>query len=66
MSLHAVRPFLAEHAPDLEILEKSTSTATVAQAAAAHGVQPGQTGRLCDGYGHAFGSGVALRLQKPI
>src|SRR5262249_17054213 len=42
MSLHSVRAFLAEHAPDLEILEKSTSTATVAEAAAAHGVQPGQ------------------------
>ena len=42
MSLQSVRAFLAEHAPDLEILEKSTSTATVAEAAAAHGVQPGQ------------------------
>src|SRR5262249_41670026 len=42
MSLHSVRAFLAEHAPDLEILEKSTSTATVTEAAAAHGVQPGQ------------------------
>src|SRR5690242_14955477 len=42
MSLQSVRAFLAEHAPDLEILEASTSTATVAEAAAAHGVQPGQ------------------------
>jgi prolyl-tRNA editing enzyme YbaK/EbsC (Cys-tRNA(Pro) deacylase) len=42
MSLHSVRAFLAEHAPDLQILEKSTSTATVAEAAAAHGVEPGQ------------------------
>ena len=42
MSLQSVRAFLAEHAPDLEILEKSTSTATVAEAAEAHGVQPGQ------------------------
>src|SRR5262245_48348886 len=42
MSLQSVRAFLAEHAPDLEILEKSTSTATVAEAAEAHGVQAGQ------------------------
>jgi len=42
MSLQSVRAFLAEHAPDLEILEKSASTATVAEAADAHGVQPGQ------------------------
>jgi prolyl-tRNA editing enzyme YbaK/EbsC (Cys-tRNA(Pro) deacylase) len=42
MSLASVRAFLAEHAPDLEILETSTTTATVAEAAEAHGVQPGQ------------------------
>jgi prolyl-tRNA editing enzyme YbaK/EbsC (Cys-tRNA(Pro) deacylase) len=42
MSLESVRAFLAERAPDLEILQKSTSTATVAEAAEAHGVQPGQ------------------------
>ena len=40
MSLHSVRAFLAEHAPDLEILETATSTATVALAAEAHGVEP--------------------------
>src|SRR5450755_2635408 len=40
MSLHSVRAFLAERAPDIEILEASTSTATVALAAAAHGVEP--------------------------
>jgi prolyl-tRNA editing enzyme YbaK/EbsC (Cys-tRNA(Pro) deacylase) len=42
MSLESVRSFLAQHAPDLEILEKGTSTATVGEAAAAHGVVPGQ------------------------
>ena len=42
MSLHSVRAFLAEHAPDVEILLTPTSTATVALAAAAHGVAPGQ------------------------
>jgi prolyl-tRNA editing enzyme YbaK/EbsC (Cys-tRNA(Pro) deacylase) len=40
MSLQSVRAFLAEHAPEVEILEATTSTATVALAAAAHGVEP--------------------------
>jgi prolyl-tRNA editing enzyme YbaK/EbsC (Cys-tRNA(Pro) deacylase) len=40
MSLQSVRAFLGEHAPDVEILEATTSTATVALAAAAHGVEP--------------------------
>jgi prolyl-tRNA editing enzyme YbaK/EbsC (Cys-tRNA(Pro) deacylase) len=40
MSLQSVRAFLAEDAPDIEILEATTSTATVALAAAAHGVEP--------------------------
>jgi len=38
MSLESVRAFLAEHAPDIEVLAATTSTATVALAAAAHGV----------------------------
>jgi prolyl-tRNA editing enzyme YbaK/EbsC (Cys-tRNA(Pro) deacylase) len=42
MSLQTVRAFLAEHAPDIEILQTTTSTATVALAAAAHGVEPAQ------------------------
>jgi prolyl-tRNA editing enzyme YbaK/EbsC (Cys-tRNA(Pro) deacylase) len=42
MSQQSVRAFLAEHAPDIEILETPTSTATVALAAEAHGVTPGQ------------------------
>jgi prolyl-tRNA editing enzyme YbaK/EbsC (Cys-tRNA(Pro) deacylase) len=42
MSLDSVRTFLAEHAPDLEILETEARTATVAEAAAAHGVEPAQ------------------------
>ncbi|MBC9178299.1 YbaK/EbsC family protein [Pseudoroseomonas ludipueritiae] len=42
MSLDSVRTFLAEHAPDLEILETAARTATVAEAAAAHGVEPAQ------------------------
>jgi len=42
MSLQSVRTFLSQHAPDLEIVEKPTSTATVAEAADAHGVSPGR------------------------
>ena len=40
MSLQSVRDFVAAHAPDLEIVEAATSTATVALAAAAHDVEP--------------------------
>jgi len=48
MSLESVRAFLAAHAPDLEILETDASTATVAEAAAAHGVAAGQIAKtLC-------------------
>jgi prolyl-tRNA editing enzyme YbaK/EbsC (Cys-tRNA(Pro) deacylase) len=42
MSLESVRAFLAETAPDIQIIELETSTATVALAAEGHGVAPGQ------------------------
>ena len=42
MSLDSVRAHLAELAPDLEVLVHEVSTATVAEAAVAHGVEPGQ------------------------
>ena len=42
MSLASVKAFLAEHAPDLAVIESPTSTATVAEAAATHGVAHGQ------------------------
>jgi prolyl-tRNA editing enzyme YbaK/EbsC (Cys-tRNA(Pro) deacylase) len=42
MSLESVRAFLAAKAPDIAIIEMETSTATVAQAAEAHGVAPGR------------------------
>jgi prolyl-tRNA editing enzyme YbaK/EbsC (Cys-tRNA(Pro) deacylase) len=42
MSLASVEAFLQEKAPDIKILELSTSTATVALAAAGHGVEPAQ------------------------
>ncbi|PZO91684.1 MAG: cys-tRNA(pro)/cys-tRNA(cys) deacylase [Sphingomonas sanxanigenens] len=40
MSLESVRTFLAAHAPDVEIIEQSASTATVIEAAATLGVEP--------------------------
>lgn len=42
MSLDSVKRYLAEHAPDIEVLEAATSTATVALAAEAHGVTPAE------------------------
>jgi prolyl-tRNA editing enzyme YbaK/EbsC (Cys-tRNA(Pro) deacylase) len=42
MSLDSVRAFLAEKAPDIDIVELATSTATVALAAQGHGVTPAQ------------------------
>jgi prolyl-tRNA editing enzyme YbaK/EbsC (Cys-tRNA(Pro) deacylase) len=42
MSLESVRAWLAAHAPDLPIIETEASTATVAEAAEALGVEPGR------------------------
>jgi len=42
MSLESVKAFFAEKAPEINVIELPTSTATVALAAEAHGVQPGQ------------------------
>lgn len=42
MSLESVRQFFAKHAPDIDIIEMSQSTATVEMAARVHGVAPGQ------------------------
>lgn len=42
MTIESVRTFFAQHAPDLEILELAISTATVSEAAAAHGVPAAQ------------------------
>ena len=40
MSLESVRAFFAEKAPDIAVVESPTSSATVALAAEAHGVEP--------------------------
>lgn len=42
MSLESVRAFLRERAPDIAIIDQGASTATVAEAAVALGVEPGQ------------------------
>jgi prolyl-tRNA editing enzyme YbaK/EbsC (Cys-tRNA(Pro) deacylase) len=42
MSLHSVKAFFAEKAPDIRVIEHQASTATVALAADACGVEPGQ------------------------
>lgn len=55
MSLDSVRAFLAEQAPDIEILELPESTATVALAAAGHGVAPAQIAKT-----------LALRVGEEI
>lgn len=42
MTVESVRSFLARHAPDIQIIELSSSTATVELAAQGHGVIPAQ------------------------
>jgi len=42
MSLESARAWLAEHAPDIAIIDQTASTATVAEAAETLGVLPGQ------------------------
>jgi prolyl-tRNA editing enzyme YbaK/EbsC (Cys-tRNA(Pro) deacylase) len=42
MSLESVRAFFAEQAPDIAVIESSQSSATVALAAEAYGVEPGR------------------------
>ena len=46
MSLQSVRQFCRTR-PDIEIIELNQSTATVALAAAAHNVEPGQLPKRC-------------------
>lgn len=61
MSLESVRAFLAERAPDLEIIELAVSTATVALAAEAHGVEPG---RIAKTLSLRFGDEVVLVVAR--
>jgi prolyl-tRNA editing enzyme YbaK/EbsC (Cys-tRNA(Pro) deacylase) len=42
MSVESVRAFFAEKAPDIAVIESPASSATVALAAEAYGVEPGR------------------------
>ena len=55
MSLNSVKHELSIIAPDLQIIEYKTSTASVYEAALAHKVEPGQIVKT-----------IALNLEKPI
>ena len=55
MSVNSVKKDLKIKAPDLEIIEHNTSTASVDEAALAHSVKPGQIVKT-----------IALMLDKPI
>lgn len=55
MSLASVRAFLADHAPDLPIIEVERSTATVELAAEALGVEPGRIAKT-----------LAIRLGEQV
>ena len=61
MSLASVKAFFAEHAPDLTVIETHASTATVALAAEAHGVEPG---RIAKTLSLRLGDGVALLVTR--
>ncbi len=61
MSLASVKAFFAEHAPDLTVIETDASTATVALAAEAHGVEPG---RIAKTLSLRLGDGVALLVAR--
>jgi prolyl-tRNA editing enzyme YbaK/EbsC (Cys-tRNA(Pro) deacylase) len=71
MSLESVRAFLAQKAPDLRIVELDVSTATVAQAAEAHGVAPRQIAktlslRVGDRVVLVVASGIARLDNKKV
>jgi prolyl-tRNA editing enzyme YbaK/EbsC (Cys-tRNA(Pro) deacylase) len=55
MSIESVRAWLAVHAPDMALIDNGTSTATVAEAAAALGVAPAQIAKT-----------LSLRLKDDV
>lgn len=59
MSLESVRAFFAERQLDIPIIELEVSTATVALAAEAHGVEPG---RIAKTLAFRLGDGRAIML----
>ena len=56
-----MQAFFAAHAPDLTVIETHASTATVALAAEAHGVEPG---RIAKTLSLRLGDGVALLVTR--
>lgn len=61
MSFEAARDWLAEHAPDLALINQSASTATVAEAAATLGVEPG---RIAKSLAFRVGERVMLLIAR--
>lgn len=61
MSLESVKAFLAMRAPDIAVIELDASTATVAQAAEAHGVEPG---RIAKTLSLRIGANVVLLVTR--
>ena len=55
MGIESVRAWLTSHAPDLPIIEVKASTATVAEAAEALGVEPGRIAKT-----------LALRVKEEV
>jgi prolyl-tRNA editing enzyme YbaK/EbsC (Cys-tRNA(Pro) deacylase) len=55
MSVDSARAWLAAHAPDIEIIEAHASTATVLEAAATLGVEPGRIAKT-----------LAIRVQDRV
>jgi len=61
LTVETVRAWLAEQAPDLGLIEQSASTATVAEAAATLGVEPG---RIAKTLALRVGEGVLLVVAR--
>lgn len=55
MSIESVRAFFAAHDPDISVIETEASSATVALAAEAHGVEPDQIAKT-----------IAVRLGEAV
>ena len=66
MGLASVQAWLAAHAPDLPIIETEASTATVAEAAEALGVEPGQIAKTLALTGHPVGGVCPFGLATPL
>src|SRR5437763_16842876 len=71
MSIESVRAFFAEKAPDISVIESEISSATVALAAQAYGVEPGRIAktlslRVGDRVGLIVASGTARMDNKKV